>query len=474
MNNQGNSKRRDYLTMGLIGIIGFTILLMVTTFSYMDTKTLTAWSVNFWDLLFEGRLGEYYSYAGINARGAAEWDGMGNFLMLLPWSIWNLPVWVTHYFGGNMDITGFFSICWSKLFLVAMSGLCAYFSYKIVLHRTENRERGLLAALLIMAAPELLLSIGYTGQDEIVYITFFIIALYQYMKGSKWYLFWCVYAVTCCPIMLLPVLILFIMDNKNILAVLGKSVCTILPTVAINLLYLHDEGKAQASRDIWVMLQEMFGFVSFQTTTGIASVAAVLITLLLLAVYFAEHKSEADTETDKNSYLLYYIAVSMVIVCFFTENFFYRTFLYVPFIVLVVLCHNGEQDAKKRSGSLLMLAILSWCRMLTGGFDNPQNMNTFYTNRNAVIAWISGLTGSEKYLNYDGLSEKMVEKLPILTNIMPVLNAAALGLILYLLYVNYPGNQKECKTEISEKMSLAVYCLCMPGLLFIFYVLLFM
>ena len=58
------------LYMVLTAITLLSSFLALITFEYWDLDSMTAWTMNFWDLFFEGRLGEFYDYTALNIHGA--------------------------------------------------------------------------------------------------------------------------------------------------------------------------------------------------------------------------------------------------------------------------------------------------------------------------------------------------------------------------------------------------------------------
>ena len=53
----------------------FTAIIMLLTFNYWDGQTLMVWSVSNWDILFEGRVADFYTEKIINTRGAIQLGG---------------------------------------------------------------------------------------------------------------------------------------------------------------------------------------------------------------------------------------------------------------------------------------------------------------------------------------------------------------------------------------------------------------
>ena len=105
--------RENIFYIILLAVTITTTFFMMITFDYWDLDSMTAWSLNVWDLLFEGRLADFYQYAQLNLRGAFHENCAGNYLWLLPWCIWNFPLWLVHSITGVLNVTDFWSLCWS-------------------------------------------------------------------------------------------------------------------------------------------------------------------------------------------------------------------------------------------------------------------------------------------------------------------------------------------------------------------------
>lgn len=86
---------QPYLKISIVILIVLYLVISVL-FRYEDTVSYTVWSVNFWDLLFQGRLGEYYTYSYENLRQAPHGLFCGSYLTVFPWILWNFPLWLTH------------------------------------------------------------------------------------------------------------------------------------------------------------------------------------------------------------------------------------------------------------------------------------------------------------------------------------------------------------------------------------------
>lgn len=454
---------KEYRFFTFLLIITFmTTILMMVTFDYCDTDSLTAWSVNVWDLLFQGRLSEFYSYAELNLRGAFHDNCMGNYIWILPWSLWNLPLWIIHSISGELLVTDFWSLCWSKLFLVFLSIITAWMSSKICSLFTEDKRRHLMVYVLVLASPELLMSIGYAGQDEILYIAFFIIALYYFLceKYGKFY-FWSVCSVACCTIMLIPFLALLLIREKNILKIAVAAIGTQVPVLVFEFCYRNNAAYHLAKTDFLSMMGSMFKASTIQVIFGEASVFGVIIVL----IYFCCFNMKPDSMDWKRK-VIYLLALIFVFMSLFMGNEYYRLFLYVPFmsILITALDENIEMN-------LFLLNVLTYGRtFMACGVNNPQNMNTRFIMNNSWLSKLCHIVGEKRELEDIELYNKLLWRFPKLQNIVIIIVSCIAASSILLLIINAPPNcRKKYDINLSTDLLLAGYVMCMPALLAVFF-----
>lgn len=94
------------LIISLLALICVTYLITSVIFSFRDGLSLTVWTVEFWDVLFSGNLADFYDYTDLNLRGAPHGAVAGSFLPILPWCLWNFPIWLTHRSPIGTDVRG--------------------------------------------------------------------------------------------------------------------------------------------------------------------------------------------------------------------------------------------------------------------------------------------------------------------------------------------------------------------------------
>lgn len=444
-----------------------TAAFMLILFNYMDGQSIMVWAVNNWDLLVEGRFTDFYADKMLNQRGAIHLEGMSNPFVLIPNMIWMFPVWVTHYFNGNLYVGTVGCVYWYKIFLLLISLLCAYIIYIFIKDITQNNKKAWLGFLFTLAAPELVMSTMYAGQDENVYILFFLLSFWCLHKGKKKLFVLCaISTVTCCPIMLLPLLILLVVYEKRILMIFANIIPTLIPTVFWELISTDYAWKGDMALDSAETIQELINLITFKSSTGITSLSAIIICVLFVVAYFYHAKDDAD----KVRTAAWLLAGTMVLICFLMESsYFYRYGLYVPFVALILFIHNDEEVVVSNSFYFTLLAYL---RFFEGGHNCPQNMNTYYVVQTDWVAKMCQHFGSDKYMQKDYLVEKIVENIHILDSFETVFNAISLVLIMMILLSCLPWKKIRFIFNAPIQLSTIMYTLCMPAYFAVFFALL--
>ena len=285
-------------------IIAAVVLIGLFCFSYIDGMTLTAASVEMWDAVFLRGIGNIREVFAENVRNVPHGGNIsGNFLLAeLPLAIWNLPLWLTHTFGGNTNVLSVLCLAWSKLFFVFCALLAGLQCYHLVYGMNKREERAELAAIAFWGSGTLMLSVGMAMQDEIVYILTFLLALRCICEGRKAAgLIWMIVTVTFAPFMILAVLVVLLCMSKNILKVFVMAIATYAPFVLSRILL---PPRVPSSDDY---LDWFFNRTTFGTGIGSLSVFAVVILVAFAVSYFKEY----DDSIQQNRSMLYYLTALM-------------------------------------------------------------------------------------------------------------------------------------------------------------------
>lgn len=441
---------------------------MYWLFNYLDGQTIMVWSVGNWDLLVEGRWQDFYTDKALNLRGAMHNDlsaeGLISPFMYIIQMIWCLPIWLTHYFNGNLYIGTIGCVYYYKVLLFLVTLVMAYYCYKLAKELSGSGYKALMAGLLVLGSSEILLSTGYSGQDEIIYLCATIMALDALIRNKmKLFVGLSTFVVTLCPLMIVPLFAMLLLRQKNLFRVILDAVIMFIPSIIWALVSSGMEGKYTATT-MNEQFEWIIDFLGIPVVNGSASLM-VIVSLLVFVICFY---SDSDITPRQ---IVWLSSLLPVYLSFFTNSLFYRSLIFVPFIcILLTMCEEKSYDL-----AILMMALLNYIRFFTLGIKSPMHMNTLYTGDNKVVVAFCQSFGSTKYEVYDPLVDKIIEKAPTLGDLGSCLNAVNVVAIVLLLWMTYSDKNSEklnSRTLISEKISFFAYMACIPVYLMIFFVLL--
>lgn len=437
------------------------------SFNYIDGQTLTAWSVNNWDLLVEGRWQDFYVDKAMNTRGAAPLhsdmteEGLTSPFMYLLQSVWCLPLWLTHYFNGNMNVGTIGCVYWYKALLFLVILVMAYFCYRIARKVSGTEYNGVLAGFLVLASSEVMLSAGYAGQDEVIYLCAMVISLDFLLRDKMLpFVLLSMYVVTLCPMMIIWILPMLLLKQKNVLRVIADAVITFIPTVLWAVMSAGMEYKSTSST-MNDQLARTFDYIQIPVISGSASVMVIVF----VVVCFAAFIMRPDVSDKKVVWLSSLLVVYM---SFFNDNLFYRSLLYVPFVGILVASDIGAGLDLK----LLLMTVLNYLRFFALGIDSPMHMNTRYTQMNKAVVAMCKARGSDKYLQSDPLVAKIIEKVPSLHDLGSAINGVCVAAGLLLLWITYSDKNEErigSYKILDRKVLIVIYALCVPIYIALFY-----
>lgn len=460
------SEKTLFCIAAVITLIG--TFFMYWLFNYIDGQSIMVWSVNNWDLLVEGRWQDFYTDKALNLRGAMHNDmsaeGLISPFMYILQSIWCLPIWLTHYFNGNLYIGTIGCVYYYKVLLFILTVVMAYYCYKMAKELSGSGYKSLMAGLLVLGSSEILLSTGYSGQDEIVYLCATVMALDALIHSRmKLFVGLSTFVVTLCPLMIVPMFAMLLLRQKNLFRVILDAVIMFVPSGFWTLVSAGMEGKYTANT-----MNEQFEWIIDYIGIPVANGSASLMVLVSLAVFVICFYLDSNISSRQ---IVWFSSLLPIYLSFFTNSLFYRSLLFVPFVcILITLCEGKSYDL-----AVLMMAILNYVRFFTLGIKSPMHMNTLYTGGNKAVVAFCQRFGSTKYETYDPLVDKIIEKAPTLGDLGSSLNAVNVLAILILLWMTFSDkNSKklESRTLISEKISFFAYMVCIPVYLMIFFVLL--
>ena len=210
----------------MIPLLLFSMLISIVMFlsyGYVDLKSLTVWSLNLLDCLWDGNLYGYYSYCAENAYGLVHTYMGANYIPLIPWAIWNIPVWILQKWFGIAVIGHAWTLLYAKLFFAAMLAVTLFYSYKIMVIIVGERERCTKVLYLTLSFPMMMIAVYYAGQTDIVSVCLFVIAVHRLVQGNrKGFYLWSALSIGAKPYILLAYVAVVLLMEKNIWKILLK------------------------------------------------------------------------------------------------------------------------------------------------------------------------------------------------------------------------------------------------------------
>lgn len=320
-------------------IVALVSGIMLISFFYIDTRSLTVWSVNLLDAVSEGRIKDFYLICYINEYGAHSPICYGPFYQLIPWAIWNIPIWLIQKLAGIAIVSNPLMMIWSKLFLVLLEAIVLLFAYKITLLLTQNKIKGLWVVFLTASFPFMLIGVYYSGQSDILTIALSTVAVYELLKkNEKSFLFWSMLAVSAKAFFIFPFILLVLFTEKKIFKIFFKVIICYLPTILFQLVFanapMYKEAAelTQAGENMDMLTRTSFGRVLM--TNG--SWFFLLFIVLCVIAYIINVKDESKY----NSYIIYFMTASYLLLMGFTSIQHYRPIYLAPFLFIMFMLND--------------------------------------------------------------------------------------------------------------------------------------
>lgn len=325
-----NKENRDMLPLLAFSIV--ISIIMFFAYGYVDLKSLTVWSLNLLDCFWDGNLYHYYAYCAENAYGLVHTYMGANYIPLIPWAIWNIPIWILQRWFGIVAIGHAWALLYAKLFFVAVLAVTLFYAYRIMRIIVGEKEKCIKGFYLMLSFPMLMIAVYYVGQTDIISVCLFVIAVYRLIQGDRrgFYL-WSVLSIGAKPYILLAYVAVVLLMEKNIWKILLKCLGGGIFILLFQLIYgqapLYAESMHQGPSS------KQLDFILGKVITDCSGWNVSLFLVFLVVVYFAIYLhpwKEGD-----NKELVYAVTVPFLLFFAFSEFDFYRGIYLVPFLYIL-------------------------------------------------------------------------------------------------------------------------------------------
>jgi len=268
--------------------------------------------------------------------------------------------------------------------------------------------------------------------------------------------------------MILPVLAVLLIREKRIARLLLYMSGTVLPLIVFEVLYRNDliYQTAKHTNDFGQFAQEMLQGLVFSTNWGGVSIAGFVLCIVYFYCYFEYMPQERD-EYDKT--VIYIVALIFVVISFVMVNDFYRMFLYVPFLVIVIMTSGQGMGV-----NLILFTFMTYGRMFQAvGNNYPKNLNSIYIMKHSWITALCDYVGNSRYLDsYDNsvcLWSYMIRLDGMLDVICLVVETCVTAAAVILLVINGSRYTKKYDAKNYQDIILTAYTFCMPFVMTCYY-----
>ena len=423
-------------------------IIALLSFDYIDGITETIWTLTIWDALFDGRLLEYSAVTYENARGAPHVGDVGGFMSLLPWAIWNFPLWLAYPTPGSGNVDTPACMIWSKMFLIVCLIVACYFIMKLSERLTDDHTISEYTFILSLSAGTAIISTGYAGQNEIIYVVTFLASVYGYIQGHK-IISAClmVYSLGCYPLLVIPLMLLLFVKNLGLIKTIVISLVELV--LGMLLFSLGSSSTSSSYGSVSEYLEKLF----FSTPIALDAGTISLFMISLVLILFCCILRIKDYEVSSSVVCVTIFFTTMMMFCWMM---FYRYYVCIPAIVISLVLLYKTNNNLFRIGLVLFtfinyLSCLVACRNIyVWDYLSFQGLLSNYLTYNYPDNFLWLLFGDN------------------VTICMDLIYSAMVATCLFYLYMLI-ARPTECKEiVINEKLLVLVNALC-PLVLFALY-----
>lgn len=414
-------------------------ILSCVFFRYMDGESMTAWSLEVWDAFFRGGFTGYNEIIQQNLWNAPHGILKDQIISCALWGVWNMPVLLIHYIFNTGFALSAPIMLWSKLFLVIVNFAMGWLCNKIVFKITNDKKRSVIANILVCGAPTtILISIGYSMQDEILWLFCLIISLYEIVCGRKnRALLWMSVAVCLYPIAILFSISIVISSSKKFVEMICRALCLLGVTVLRAFLFPVTDGISQ--------ILQYFGRSNISVGSGNISI----FTLILIAVYLFQFFIRCENDDENHKFMFFSLAAIALDICIFSWIHFYRFCIYVPFTIICILLVRSD---KKMECGLFGICLIEFFQLIIA-CNNRWCLNFYYVSARILEGF--GWENDDCIISIKELLEHMF---PDLSFVSIVANGFVLACAIWVLWVSYPNNGREVRCLVPIKIVTTIWC----------------
>ena len=319
----------------LLGTISLLLLLIVLFWShnYSDLLLTTRHGINFWNILFDGQIHNFY-HINITESGNVYYPDVNscayNILIYIIFAVWNIPLAILWKITSIDIMNNLLCLAWAKLLPVTAAVICARLVWLILEDLDVSKSRRQFATYLIFSSAILISAVFINCQYDTLGLVFQLLGIRCYLKKDfRGFIIYFGIAV-CLKLFALIIMIpLLLIREKKLSKLLAWMVFAIVPYLVTTLPFsLVDAARGIEQRKSLFM--ELFPMLlSKANQNGLFYWFVVVYGALLIWCFLRNPK-----ETSREDVLwVCFCAISSFFV--FLHTYPYWIVLMVPYIALI-------------------------------------------------------------------------------------------------------------------------------------------
>lgn len=318
------------------GLIALSMVLLVS-FTYNDIVLTTRHGINFWDILFRGRLLHFFQdnvCASGNTYLATYQGGCSyNLLVYICFAIWNLPLWLLEKM--SLDVMNSIPcLIWANLLPVFATLLVArYLKTILKIDEKMSEDRIWIVQYLYLSSSLVLTTILIVSRYDSLCSIFMLLSLFGYLsKNNRSFIIWGGIAFCFNFFAILVFLPLLLLRIKSIIKIFGYLLFMLVPyfVTSIPMLLFPTPGWGNLADGLFGML--------FERTNGRFSWFIVTYAIILVYSYLVD-------ESKKDGIFPIWISFCSLASLFaFCLTYPYWPVLLSPYVVLLIGKSKDSRD----------------------------------------------------------------------------------------------------------------------------------
>lgn len=220
-------------------LILVVFLIFFYGYFYSDILITTSHGINFWDVIFSGRILDFHALCCSDVENAAYtittiYAGY-DFPIYILFGIWNFPLWVIRKLTGINIWESVLAMMWAKSIILAFIALTVKALWRLC-DTMEVPERKELVALLFLTSPIIAGSAVVNSQYDVITAYFMLEALNCFLnRKMKGFVGYIVVATLIKPFALFLFVPLILYAEKNVIKIGVYTLCVMIPYLGVKI-----------------------------------------------------------------------------------------------------------------------------------------------------------------------------------------------------------------------------------------------